>query len=200
MVSRQRLKSVKLKILTQTSFFQVLVVYFTKFCCKIIRKRSFRPTVSPAKCTNCQPNAWISFKFHSKTAPKIILELSNHAQNFSARSTHELDNLTRYYAPSTILKYHTRESSSFFHDIFSSESLYNYNGNWGECKKLGLLGVKMGRVDDENLHHISDTSRIRLQHFFELVKNKKSIQKLKFEISRFFSTFYWCWQSLLQGA
>ena len=48
---------------------------------------------------------------------------------------------------------------------------------------FGLLGVKMGRVDHENIHHILDTSQIRLQHFFELVKNKKSIQKLKFEIS-----------------
>ena len=48
---------------------------------------------------------------------------------------------------------------------------------------FGLLGVKMGRVDHENIHYILDTSQIRLQHFFELVKNKKSIQKLKFEIS-----------------
>ena len=146
------------------------------------------------------PNAWISSNFHSKPAPKMGLELSNHDQTLRTCSTHELDNLTRYYATSTILRYHTRESSSFFHDIFSSESLYNYNGNWGECKKLGLLGVKMGRVDDENLHHISDTSQIRLQHFFELVKNKKSTQKLKFEISWFFSIFSWCWESLLQGS
>ena len=48
---------------------------------------------------------------------------------------------------------------------------------------FGLLGVKMGRVDHENIQHILDTSQIRLQHFFELVKNKKSTQKLKFEIS-----------------